>query len=395
MFEIKVADINVTSGAVPVSWCITPELLQECRENNVEDPQIVIVVAPDGDAYHESREARYVVPLRDLLAYIEFRVPGPTKIWAFIPQVGKKSHVKDRYLSKSGHSYSTSILSSDGDMWSYNFSHTGKMIKDRHGHDALEHLPTMPALPLSVDVPKGIFAPEPSEKEKEWVNHLFRYKAEDQCEFRRRRMFAYSIQPILTVFSLVARFAVYLLALLIGAKDATIDQVIHPLTYPLSNIFSLLGGGSYFVRHLPEDDTEESLRGVKEFFSYTARKFCLLPFMPLVILAVGFLAVFMTKLFVIGLVMILGVLVLGLLVLGMVTGTAGELADSVHRLMNYLTGKTSIPEEYWYLNPEEFEMITCSDSDGPRSFESLPSKKKTLKLRYYNLKSKVCRPFSS
>jgi hypothetical protein len=45
---------------------------------------------------------------------------------------------------------------------------------------------------VDVDIPKECFAREPSDLEKRWVNWLYMSKTVDQCEFRKRRLFAYN-----------------------------------------------------------------------------------------------------------------------------------------------------------------------------------------------------------
>jgi hypothetical protein len=51
-------------------------------------------------------------------------------------------------------------------------------------------------------------------------------------------------------------------------------------------------------------------------------------------------------------------------------------------------------KEVWYLNQKEIDLLTCDASKKPLDFKSLPSRKKTIRLYYQDLKSKVCKPFS-
>src|ERR1700722_16333758 len=100
MFELKIADVDASSGTVPVSWCADTETLKLLSDKDKREPQVVIIVAPDGPNYNISKEYRKVVPMQDLMTYVEFRSSGPSKIWGFITLRDKKD-AKDRYLNRT------------------------------------------------------------------------------------------------------------------------------------------------------------------------------------------------------------------------------------------------------------------------------------------------------
>jgi hypothetical protein len=47
----------------------------------------------------------------------------------------------------------------------------------------------------------------------------------------------------------------------------------------------------------------------------------------------------------------------------------------------------------WYLDKNELPLITCSPGKK-LNWDNLPSKHKTIRLRFQEIKSRVCRPFS-
>ena len=49
----------------------------------------------------------------------------------------------------------------------------------------------------------------------------------------------------------------------------------------------------------------------------------------------------------------------------------------------------------WYLEQENTDLLVCSPDKKITSINDLPSNKKTIYLRFQDLKSKVCRPFSA
>lgn len=84
---------------------------------------------------------------------------------------------------------------------------------------------------MNVEVPDGVFAKEPPEWEKAWVNWLFRNKAIDQCDYRRRRIFAYFplLQPLIFTTICAVRLFITLICWSILMRGVNIKPVIHPL----------------------------------------------------------------------------------------------------------------------------------------------------------------------
>src|SRR6185295_9161179 len=196
MIEIFISDTDATSGSVPITWCVSPETLKLLAEQEVRDPQIVICVAPAGEKYAREKEVRKVVALKDLMTYIEFRSSGKNNIWAVVSFRDPKS-AKNLYLSKKDGAYDSSMLSYDGTDYSGWLKKTDSQYRDEEAIAQAELEKThMLSTPVTVNVPVECFAKEPSAWEKTWVNHFFRAKSVDQCDFRRRRLFAYLVQPL-------------------------------------------------------------------------------------------------------------------------------------------------------------------------------------------------------
>ena len=369
MFEIKVANNDVTGGSISVGWCVDAETLKTLSDHKIKNPYVVIVVAPEGDNYYYTKEYRKVVPLKDLLTYVEFRCAGKNKIWAFIPlREGKAA--KSKYLARSGNGFSDEILDNDGSGWSYNFGY----------HDANRNFichPTLSSEPISVEVPVNCFAPEPSDLEKSWVNWLFPTKCLDQCEFRRRRLFAYTVQPFIMLFNMMVRTLLTLVALLVGMRGFNVQWMLHPLRDPFSDVIELFSGGTVFV----SNNSEVSVW----------KRYVLVPLMPPILAALGGLGYLFHRLhlwkvpFIAACVLLtLGlVVVLGLYAWGKFTNYMDRRAEEA----------ANAP--LWYLEEEEMNMLVCNGEPRPLTVDALPAKKRTIRLRFQDLKSRVCRPFSA
>lgn len=352
MFEIQIPDADITTGSVQVSWCVSPDAAEVIAKSYGKNPYVILVMAPVGDAYNLYKEVRVVAPLRDLIAYLPFKYSGKHKIYAFIEHTGALVNMK--FLSKVGYRYEFSVLKYDGSELSHN-----------------EQFSTS----LEVDIPNTAFAKEPSDLEKAWVNMLFQHdRVADQCHFRRRRIFAYTIQPIIMLGNMLIRLMFAVMALLIGAKKFTIQPLLQPLEMGIVHSFQSLEGGSIFIRNTKEDPIHDPT-GFKKFL----KDYCFFPFMPIIAITLAIIAVFVPFLFLV-------IPLAGLLLL---------MVKAIVSLVFMMKGRSNLSlDKGEPLTDADFELLTCKSGRQPFDFDRLPSRKKTIKLRYQNLKAKVCRPFA-
>lgn len=228
MLELHIADTDVTSGSIPVTWCLNKELLERLSKLHIEDPQLVISVAPVSKDYHSTMEYRKVVPLKDMLAYVDFHFPGKNKIYAFISRKDKK-FAKETYLERRDYGYYEDVLNTSGDdycSWIY-----------------------WKATPLEVEVPEDCFGKKPSEFEKEWLSYMGNNRLTDQCSLRKRRLL-YPFQAVLMMLDVLVRVLVFIIAALVGSRSLTMQYVLHPLTYSLADTLIdtfTFPKGTYFI----------------------------------------------------------------------------------------------------------------------------------------------------
>lgn len=370
MFKIQVApNTDVSGGSIPVSWCIDAETATYLVESRVPNPHVVIVVSPVNN-YHPSKEYRKVVPLKDLMTYVEFHSAGPNKIWAFISIKDKLSQCRDSYLSRTHRVYDTDLLSSDGDEFLFfRFSATERTL--------------LYSEPLQVEVPQQIFAKDPPQWEQEWVNHFFRSLPLDQCDYRRRRLFAYGVQPFILLGNLFVRLCLLFFGFLYLSRGLTFKYLLHPLTYNLSEAIHVMEG-SWLV---PVD--KEVLP--KMTFRYVFSKMWKFIFMPWFII--------LTFVCWLGHCLIIPAILVMAVFLACCVISFVEM-ERYHPVAKFLTNlfrrraRVVSPSDYWYM--DDTEAITCSPTDQVRtSVNALPPKYRTIRLRISELKSKVCRPFSA
>lgn len=389
MFQLQISDLDATSGSIPVSWCLDEETIKLLADRGCADPQVVICVTPcniEGDLnrYHCSKEYRKVAPLKDLLTYIEFRSSGPCKIWGFISSK-RKSDVTSDYLDRYKGQYQSNIINFDGDAYSYNLleGETPQAISSKEYRFLSK--------PIDVDVPEGVFASEPADWEKDWVNHFFNNKVVDQCDFRRRRLFAYGVQPFIMSLNMFVRLFWLMVGCLFLLRGTSLKYILHPLTYDMRDCIDTMVGGSILYRPIEEysDVVPTPLDLIRMFGLLFLSPVILIPILFFIYIgnietAIAFGSIF------------LGLGVMALIVSALINyrGAAGNLFRSFLSWLSHPVLRKDKDEELWYLNQEEIKLITCSKDTKPLTYNTIPAKHKTIKLRFQNLKSKVCKPFS-
>lgn len=402
MFELHIADKDVTSGTVPISWCLDKELLASLAKRQITEPMLVIVIAPT-KGYHQSKEVRKVVPMRELMTYIDFHCAGENKIWGFVSPEDKALSER-RFLKRDGTGYDTTVLnSSNTECW---YGSIDGITRDNSACAC-----------LTVDVPRECFAPEPSQWEKNWVNFFFRDKPVDQCNFRRRRIFAYTVQPFLFLGKMLGALPAILFALLIadGGLFEVIKRFFQPLTYPVDDVYKGLSG-SILVRSWDGENKDwDRVENPMQFLWFAAKKGGLLTFMPVVFLGVWLLWRFhkLMILVKIGGIAVAIVFAIILAITFTMSSWGGSFGKFLNKLLEYPLGllenfirwvaKKLFPRlskadsesmEFWYQRPESEKLLVCTSEKKPLTIKALPKEARSVKLYFQAFKAQVCRPFS-
>lgn len=344
MFELHITDTDATSGTVPVSWCFDRPTFEKLKkEHGLENLQVVIVVSPVSDPYNDRQETRYIVPISQMMTYISFRFPGPNKIWATIAKGSTRTIrkiVHQRAWDFSRGKYDLKVINEEGTDYADGAVRLGIPPEE-----------AITATPLSVEVPEECFAKEPPAWEKAWNTWMISDdRFEDQCAYRRRRIFSYTIQPIPFLLFYLGKVLGVLMAAYMGARGLSLRPLTQPLS-PFGQIVDQLEPGLIFVR--------------KEPAPY--RFWPMLFWPPLV--------TFVTAVTLLGWWVKVGLIfgiALGLILIGVLFFNASGIWS---RFCDWLED---------LLTPADVDLV-CTD--GPQK------PRKTLLLRYQALKSKVCKPF--
>lgn len=366
MLRITVTTKDIQSGSVPVSWCITKETLDDIKGVGATDPHILFcIVNPRG------RETRKLVPITDLMTFLEFTAPGEntvlaTIVWKSVWAVS----VQDMYLNRQYGAWGTTVCSA-GDPREFHPDWHGKC------EVPVEEL----TCKVAVDLPKECFAKEPPAWEKKWVNLMWRNKAVDQCDFHKRRMWAYFGQPLIgiPVYAFRVLAAVFLTLVLCKGID------YKPLYAPLDN---------------DTKDIWDDIDGTwipKPKFLWPFHTF--VPLVFLVVMGIGAYGLHLSG---------SGATLLGatlfalkwctiLAGIGYALFAAFGLIDLVVanwmgiKRAAYRVGiKSRMSKE-----DEVLPYLVCDRGKPFRSIDELPREFRTFRLRFQDLKAKVCRPFAN
>lgn len=187
-FELIVGEQGgqIHNADIPVRWCVTPKMVKEMEDAGVVDPHIVIAAATkDG-----KEMSRQVVSLTELMTYVRFTRSGDNKLHAWIVDGSNgRKKVHRRFEQKDGNSYHTDLV----DTW----DGTRYKLKDEHKSTTVD-----------VTIPDGVFA---NKKVRPWLNWFVNLwhggKVEDQCQFRRRTILAFTLKWIpVTLWTLLLMF---------------------------------------------------------------------------------------------------------------------------------------------------------------------------------------------
>ncbi len=370
MLNLFVKESESASSVIPVQWTISEDVLEFLKDRGVQNPHLLIVVAK-GD-YEMNR---YLTPLEAGMEYIEFSKAGEQRLLASIvwpeSSVGK---MKNFFLTRSSSSsYENKVLDYDGDLRSSFYSNNLERAE------------------LKINVSEQFFAPEPMDWEKKWVNLWYETKPVNQCQFRRRRMVAYTVQP----FAVLARLGVTTLArmtaaafyLSFGMRRINFKAIFHPWNYECRDVWAdVRDYDSVFFRD--KDGKEHPF-----YFAALA---------PFSLAAMAGIALFAVNSLGLGIVLQLALMMakgIGYLIGGGLLLKMG--ARVTASLLGYEKGALSRWTQKWidrFVDAWEKRMALAWQEKYDNQYKALLTqdapREKTLMLRYKGLKSMVCRPFA-
>lgn len=355
-------------STVAVRWCIDPRLAEYLRAHPGEQPWLVISDFAHIGGTTTQEMLRWLVPLDQLMTYISFRRPGKHTLAAFV-LLGSRPNVERRVLSKhSHHSYENMLF---GD----HYHDTAQSLDERlnrvrievaygdFGDAVLSGMKVASRVAeLDVEVPKGLFAKEPPKWVRNYVGIFFKYRPEDQCHLRKRMIFTGPLLPFVASASFLLRLVALIWSLLAAGRCYP-KYLLKP-----------------FSTHIKSTSVElDEIEEKWESKPWTAPGFWLVV-VPCMLLLLATL------------IMNWRWTLLGMAVLACIFVYAYGRTEYKKRTKKQQDSKS----RSWQLKDDAFQALICQPgNDYGASLSALPRNKRTVKLRFANLKTKVCRPFAS
>ena len=348
---------ELQSAVVPVRWCLSKEALSSLKARQIKKPHILVVTAANN-----KEMSRQLIPLGEAMAYVPLYHPGFNRIYATIVWDSKDSDfgLEKKFVWKEDGDYRTQLISEGG-------SFLGEL---RHSL-GLTH--------QDITVPQELFAKATPGWVETWVNMFHSETWRDECHFRERALYAFTLKPFLVLswfaLSIAFRFLAAFILWAIGLRDVNWSPILRPWMRKAKEVWENVHFGFDGI-YVFKDVT---IRGHKHTTYY------LWPFAPIVPLVL-FRILYYKLSPVFGLPRYLETLIFtGVSVIALCAISAG---------VQFIVGWNTAHEEKKVRDFYEKQVPAVLLCDGvmAASIDALPRENQTIRLKFGRLKSRICRP---
>jgi hypothetical protein len=364
-----------SDAVVAVRWCICQSILDVLKAKSAQNPHILLVVT------HRGVEVdRKLVPLEQEMEYFYFQRPGSHRIQSTIV-CWKDVQALRAFIRRRE---SSDILDYDGELRKEIDCTRDPLFQIGRGE-------------TGVNVAPEFFAKEPPKWLGNWVNLWYETKPRDQCQFRRRCMLAFSLQPFVVLLWAAFIICFRLLAALflrfgVGMRGISFKPAYCPLSMDTNDVWRDENGSVFLT-----DECEEPRPWFLQFF------------MPVVVVSwTGFL--YSLKWWLVpdldiwwALATAIGILGSGALI-GYLIPNALKLFEKAldfsgsadrrrRRELRDRWRRERIEMASFNRYDEVYSSLVCQRVPLQASLDALPKNRRTFYLRFMDLKTKVCRPF--
>lgn len=408
--------------SIALSWCLDRQTIQEIQRNpDIREAYLLlIVVSKQGSQYYESRNVyqRQVVKLADPMTYIRFYKPGEHYILATICwQPPTHGNSPQSLIYRGRHGYRSHVQR-------YNLTEVSdEQNKMLEIFDPLE-FPHREFAFLRVEVAAGHFAKQPPQWIFDWVNLYYETAPRDQCQFRNRAIWAFTLKPFYFLLRKLGRFVVGVFAIIVWALFAYREFRPLKALNPFADFDDATTNdgwsfkNSYLWRHDRDDDGD--LGALRPAWLWP-----LTPIVPLLLAVVLFIVsygvesidwtVWETIIYAIAAVVTTAAVIgfgylflLTIFLLGTVissgwknwVGSEGykswrerkkekEEAKNERRLQREAETRRYLA----HVESQKLQVLSCDQGRTP-DYQSLRREERTVRLRFLHAKAKICKSFS-
>jgi len=213
---IPAGDLTSAEPVLPVRWCLGSLETEQLKERRASNIQILLVIAYEGS----SLEDRQLLPIDQMIAYLNFRRPGRHTVFAKIVY----GDMAKRLLFKaSSTEYNWRIFQGYRE-------HTD-LLSDEMFYARMEIRTIEGKAELEVAIPHEHFPKEPPAWLMKLANIGFDYPPIDQCSFRRRLLFALPKLFFMSIWAglkVITRAVTALVLVLCLVRDIGFGAILHP-----------------------------------------------------------------------------------------------------------------------------------------------------------------------
>ena len=395
---IEEKDRAVQNAITPLRWCVDKEVIEKLKQCGIKNPHILLLIFHLGDAYTGDNDdlaydeywswrsdvERKLINLDKLIDYVQFQRSGKHRIIATI--VGGNATIKNRYLYKR-------FLWSSDDCYLSDL----RLVDQRGRLDTrliFGYMFNIGNAEIDIVVPDELFANEPPEWEKKWVNLWYEGPAKDQCHYRKRRLLAYTIKPPLALmwysFTLLVRYVAAAFLLMCGMRYIDFRPLIHPISYYTDYIWwDVQWPDSVFIPKL-------KAANVNFYPAFSAAPIITVPIFALT--AVVSHSALIGAIAALGVAIVPSLFALVFIALLALFGIGLESIASlalliIKRKFTIFAIKGKEEKKSETHRYENDDLLICAGNYTP-SINALPVNRRTVYLRYMNFKAKWCRPFA-
>ena len=375
----------VDNGTALLSWCVTKEEIDQLRDRNASDPQLLIIIVPTED-YRRDRQQRQLIPLSNLQGYVMFHAPGKNRIFAFLITKGNEELLERRGRDD----FVFRFLSEDNpdtflkpDIITADEPDEEDIVISPLPYDLLDFGVVIAYDSVDAMVPKELFGKPTPEWEVPWLTWMVRDRQIiDECHRRKIRML-YPFQSAAFLIYYLFRILMFGFMFMFGCFRGSLRMFTHPLSLDIPTVFN---DAPYAF------DLDKKLMWILAPFT---------PAVPILGMLLGFLMVgnvnasYLTHMFLPLIIpaIIVGAIYAVAIVVGGIFLGYHMLVKGRESLTEWITsrGKTS---DLWYMNDDAMIDLTCMDTPPPMRYEDIPKERRTFRLRFWKTKSRVCKPFA-
>lgn len=387
---IPAGSLASADPVMAVRWCLERSDVVMLKERQAQNIHILFVIVYEGT----NLEDRFLVPIDQMMTYLSFRRPGnhlvlAKVIWTFSDGLRSKEYLH-RFLSKID----------------YRLYERDLLDEERRGFNNYHFNMDIGCLPSAADfevfVPRQHFPTEPSASVKRLVDFGFEYRSVDQCMFRRRLLsapFRLALAACWAVITALFRAILVIILVLNGNRKINFSAIIHPWRNDIRDVATdTEEGNTWFFRRA--DGTRRSLF-IWLLFPYL--HLMLFVYIPLLIKA-ALKVTYWRALFL----MVEGPVSFAVRIAKGILAFSGwwwmiVALCALFIILYAIRRKKGKPkaakrkETSWeptYDYDKLYKLLACRTGIAP-TLESIPAERRTFRLKYLDLKAKVCRPFAA